>query len=148
MPSFIIFLLFLSFLNWPVSFKESNKSDVFHNGNHIMAFITDANITMGSLNADILRYNADNLSITQKLWGKLDENVSWVITFPSHSPIYLHFTRQNLAYRVTTVSMLATAPMLSAHIVLSRGNGCHKCATTLILWGQRQFWGNLRFHPG
>ena len=40
--------------------------------------------TVGSLNADILRYNADNISITLKFWGKLDENVSWVNTFPSH----------------------------------------------------------------
>ena len=104
--------------------------------------------TVGSLNADILRYNADNLSITLKLWGKLDENVSSVNTFPSHSPISLHFTRQNIAYRVTTVSMLATAPMLSTYIVLSRGNGCHRRATTLILWGQRQFWGNFRFQLG
>ena len=49
--------------------------------------------TVGSLNADILRHNADNLSITLKLWGELDENVSWVNTFPSHSSISLHFTR-------------------------------------------------------
>ena len=104
--------------------------------------------TVGSLNADILRYNADNLSITLKLWGKLDENVSWVNTFSSHSSISLHFTRQNIAYRVATVSTLATASMLSTHIVLSRGNGCHKRATTLILWGRRQFWGNFRFQPG
>ena len=98
--------------------------------------------TVGSLYADILRYNADNLSITLKLWGKLDENVSGVNTFPSHSSISLHFTRQNIAYRVATESMLATAPMLSTHIVLSRRNGCHKRATTLILWGLCQFWGN------
>ena len=104
--------------------------------------------TVGSLNADILRYNADNLSITLKLWGKLDDNVSWVNTFPSQSSISLHFTRQNIAYRVTTVPMLATARILSTHIVLSRGNGCHKRATTLILWGLRQFWGNFRFQPG
>ena len=104
--------------------------------------------TVGSLNADILRYNADNLSITLKLWGKLDENVSWVNTFSSHSSISLHFTRQNIAYRVATVSTLATASMLSTHKVLSRGNGCHKRATTLILWGRRQFWGNFRFQPG
>ena len=78
-----------------------------------------------------LRYNADNLNITLKLWGKLDENVSWVNTFTSHSSISLHFTRQNIAYRVTTVSKLATAPMLSTHTVLSRGNGCHKRATTV-----------------
>ena len=87
--------------------------------------IYKTNHTVGSLNADILRYNADNLSITLKLWGKLGENVSWVNTFPSHSPISLHFTRQNIAYRVTTVSMFVTALMLSTHIVLSRGNGCH-----------------------
>ena len=104
--------------------------------------------TVGSLNAYILKYNADNLCITLKLWGKLDENVSWVKTFPSHSSISLHFTRQNIAYRVTTLSMLATAPMLSTHIVLCHGNGCHKRATTLLLWGQRQFWGNFRFQPG
>ena len=75
-------------------------------------FTSNFGTTVGSLNADILRYNADNLSITLKLWGKLDENVSWVNTFPSHSPISLHFTRQSIAYRVTTVSVLATAPML------------------------------------
>ena len=100
------------------------------------------------IHGDILRYNADNLSITQKLWGKLDENVSWVNTFSSHSSISLHFTRLSIAYRVATVSTLATASMLSTHIVLSRGNGCHKRATTLILWGRRQFWGNFRFQPG
>ena len=38
----------------------------------------------------------------------------------------------------------AVAPWLSAHIMLFRGNGCHKCATTLILWGQRQFLGIFR----
>ena len=37
--------------------------------------------TVGSLNADILRHNADIISATLKLWGKLDENVSWVNTF-------------------------------------------------------------------
>ena len=37
--------------------------------------------TVGSLNADILRYNADIISATLKLWGKLDENVSWVTLF-------------------------------------------------------------------
>ena len=105
-------------------------------------------ITVGSLNTDILRYNADNLSITLKLWGKLDENVSWVNTFPPHSSISLHFIRQNIAHRVTTVPMLATAPILSTRKVLSRGNGCHKRATTLILWGLRQVWGNFRFRPG
>ena len=88
------------------------------------------NITVGSLNADILRYNADNLSITLKLRGKLDENVSWVNTFPSHSPISLHFTRQNFAYRVTTVSMLATAPMLSTHSVISRKRLPQMCYNT------------------
>ena len=50
-------------------------------------------ITVGSLNANILRYNADIISATLKLWGKLDENVSWVNTFPSLSPISLHFIR-------------------------------------------------------
>ena len=49
--------------------------------------------TVGSLNADILRYNADILSTTLKLWGKLDESVSWVNTSPSLSPISLHFIR-------------------------------------------------------
>ena len=49
--------------------------------------------TVGSLNADILRYNADIFSTTLKLWGKLDENVSWVSTFPSLSPTSLHFIR-------------------------------------------------------
>ena len=38
----------------------------------------------------------------------------------------------------------AVAPWLSAHMMLFRGNGCHKCATTLILWGQRQFLGIFR----
>ena len=28
------------------------------------------------------------------------------------------------------------------------GNGCHKRATTLILWGQRQFWRYFRFQSG
>ena len=35
------------------------------------------------------------------------------------------------------------APWLSVHMVLFRGNGCHKCATTLILWGQPQFFRNF-----
>ena len=51
------------------------------------------NITVGSLNTDILRYNVDIPSTTLKLWGKLDENVSRVNTFPSLSPISLHFNR-------------------------------------------------------
>ena len=104
--------------------------------------------TVGSLTADILRYNADNLSITLKLWGKSDENVSWVNTFPSHSSISLHFTRQNIAHRVTTVPLFATASMLSTHIVLSRGNGCHKRATKLIPWGLRQFLRKLSISAG
>ena len=29
-------------------------------------------LMVGGLKADILRYNADNLSTTMKLWGKLD----------------------------------------------------------------------------
>ena len=45
------------------------------------------------VNADILRYNADILSTTLKLWGRLDENVRWVNTFPSFSPLSLHFIR-------------------------------------------------------
>ena len=36
---------------------------------------------VGSLKADVLRCNADILSATLKLLGKLDENVSWVNTF-------------------------------------------------------------------
>ena len=51
------------------------------------------NVTVGSLNADILRCNLDIFNTTLKLWGKLHENVSWVNTFPSLSPISLHFIR-------------------------------------------------------
>ena len=101
-------------------------------------------LTVGSLNADILRYNADIISATLMIWGKLDENVSWVNTFPSLSSIFLHFIRQSLAYRVRSMLVHAVAPWISAHMMLFRGNGCHKCATTLILWGQRQFLGIFR----
>ena len=37
---------------------------------------------MGGLNDDIVRDNADILSTTQRVWGKVNETVSWVNTFP------------------------------------------------------------------
>ena len=97
----------------------------------IVLFLSGLLFTVGSFNADILRYNADNLSTTLNLWGKFDENVSWVNTFPSHSPTYFYFTQQNIAYRVTSMSMHATAQRLSTHIVSSRRNGCHNLSTCL-----------------
>ena len=63
------------------------------NDQSVHIYETFKGYTVGSLNADILRYNADIISATLKLWGKLDENVSWVNTFPSLSPISLHFIR-------------------------------------------------------
>ena len=51
------------------------------------------------------------------------------------------------AYRVASVSMHASASGLSRHIGLSRGNGCQKRETALILCGQRLCWGNIRFQP-
>ena len=46
----------------------------------------------------------------------------WVNTFPSHSRISLHFTRQNTAYRVASVSINAcdSVRAFKAHYVLSR----------------------------
>ena len=88
----------------------------------------DCMVTVGSLNADILRYNADNLSITLKLWGKLDENVSWVNTFPSHSPISIHFTRQNIAYRC--VNACDSTDAFNAHSVISRKRLPQTCDNT------------------
>ena len=96
---------------------------------------------MGSLNADILRYNADIISATLMIWGKLDENVSWVNTFS------ISFSYISSFYPIKpslSSAQYAVAPWLSAHMMLFRGNGCHKCATTLILWGQRQFLGIFR----
>ena len=88
----------------------------------------DCMVTVGSLNADILSYNADNLSITLKLWGKLDENVSWVNTFPSHSPISIHFTRQNIAYRC--VNACDSTDAFNAHSVISRKRLPQTCDNT------------------
>ena len=42
------------------------------------------NLQVVGLNANGLRCNADNLSTTLQLWGKIDENVNWANTFPSH----------------------------------------------------------------
>ena len=104
---------------------------------------------VGRPNADIPRYNADILSISLHLWAKLVENVSWVNTSQPLSPISFSFIRENRACRVIGVStMQATAPRLSVHMMLSRGNDCHKRAATLIPWGQREFVGNFWFEPG
>ena len=101
--------------------------------------------TVGSLNAEFLRYNADIISTTLKLWGKLDENVSRINTFTFCSFTSLHFISQNTAYRVTRVLMQTAALRVSAHMRLSPGNNYHKCVTTLIPWGERQFLRNFQF---
>ena len=130
-------------------------------GKNITWTYIEIHFTLGSLNADILRYTADDLSTTLKLWCKLDENVIqyFSVSFSDISSLKRYpkmlcfvgwngFTRQNTAYRVASVSMHATASGLSRHTMLSRGNGCHKRETALILWGQRLCWGNIRFQPG
>ena len=48
------------------------------------------------------RPQSSDLVILPKLWVKLGENVRWVNTFSSLSPISLHFIRQNPAYRMTS----------------------------------------------
>ena len=59
---------------WPIIRNpESDPNDIHDACSHHTTRLLYVTGTEGSLNADILKYNADILSTTLKLWGKLDE---------------------------------------------------------------------------
>ena len=91
---------------------------------------------MGGLNTDILRYSADILNTTLKLWGKHE----WKCRLSQHVCLSFSsiFSFHPTKHSISSVLMHATAPRLSAHTVLYRGDGCHKRARTLISRGQSQ----------
>ena len=60
-------------------------------------------------------------------------------SFPIVVQLFFHFTRQNIAYRSEQCVDACDSTEVSAHMALSHGKGCHKRATTLITWAQRQF---------
>ena len=79
----------------------------------------EIHFTMDSLNADIMRYTADDLNWTLKLWCKLDENVSQYFSVSLSDISSFHPTKHSLSSG-QCINACDSVKAFKAHCVVSR----------------------------
>ena len=88
-------------------------------GKNITWTYIEIHFTMDSLNADILRYTADDLSTTLKLQCKLDENVSQYFSVSFSDINSFHPTKHSLSSG-QCINTCDSVRAFKAHCVVSR----------------------------